>query len=408
MGKMTNEQLREKHYAIWEQLDQMDELKVKENREFTEEECKKYDALVRESAGLTARINAMKSGKDLDALREHKTKDAMLREYLKNCVAKRENASTILQNPVTEGDDKNTIANLEAGGAVPLTIREIIDTKVAGIELPADLRMVTGVIGNEVWPYSINDVEFRVKGEVEKIGEQPLNFAKVNAVPETVAASVAVSHRAIDNAAFDLYGFIVYKLQKGWAIFKAAHVYSPGDWQNNLKGPFAYCTPKELPLDENVGKNLAKEAAEMYDDGFEGIPYFTFSKSTEVELAYTKAIPGVAGDRTVVQDGKCVGYPYTISPFINTDVDSNGELQKSSDTYIGIGHYGYLALQQHGEFRFNVDATSAEVFSRSTIVISLSTDMSLTELSCKVNGGAGTTPKAFKLIKLVGGTTTTE
>ena len=404
---MTTEQLRERHYAVWEQIDQMDEMKVRENREFTDDECKKYDALLRESAAMTARINAMKSGKALDELREHKSKDAMLREFLKKCVDKRENASTILANPVTEGGDQNVIANLEAGGAIPLTINEIIDTKVAGLELPADLRMISGVTGNEVWPYAINDVEFRVKGEVEKIGEQALNFAKVNALPETVAASVAVSHRAIDNAAFDLYGFIVYKLQKGWAIFKALHVYSPAEFQNNLKSPFALCDVEEVTLDDKIGQTLAEKAAEMYDEGFEGVPYFTMAKSTEVKLAYTKAIPGIAGDRTVVQDGKCVGYPYTISPFVNTELDSNGKVVKSSDKFIAIGHYGYLAMQQHGEFRFNVDATSAEVFSRSTIVCSISTDFSLTELSCKVNGGAGTKPKAFKLLKLVEATTPT-
>ena len=406
MGK-TKFELQARHHAILAELDKIDETAQREARALTAEEEKKYDALIREDNRNRLEIEGMLTETELAKHREQKSKSAMLREFLQNCVHNRSNASTILQNAVTSGDDQNTTGNLEAGGMVPLTINEIIDTKVEGLELPADLRQINGVIGNEVWPYSINDVEFRVKGEVEKISEQGLNFAKLNAAPETVAASVAVSHRAIDNAAFDLLGFITYKLQKGWAIFKAVHVYSHAAFDNYLKSPFALVTPEEITIDENLGKNLAMAAAEMYDDGFEGVPYFTMSKSTEVELAYTKAVPGQCGDRTVVMDGKCVGYPYTVSRYIDTTLDSTGALVKDSDHYIGIGHYGYLAMQQHGEMRFNVDATSADVFSRSTVVISLSTDFSLTELSGKVNGGNGT-PKAFKLIKLVDAVTTTE
>ena len=105
-------------------------------------------------------------------------------------------------------------------------IHELIDTKVAGLELPDDLRLLTGVIGNEVWPYAIDDVQFTVAGEVESIGEQAINFDKLNASPARVAASIAVSNRAIDNAAFDLLGFITYKFQKGFAKFAALHIYS--------------------------------------------------------------------------------------------------------------------------------------------------------------------------------------
>ena len=68
--------------------------------------------------------------------------------------------------------------------------------------------------------------------------------------------------------------------------------------------------------------------------------------------------------------------------------------------YIGIGHFGYLAEQQHGEFRFNIDGTSQANFDRGTVAIGMTTDYSLTELSGKVNGGDGT-PQAFKLIKLI-------
>ena len=404
MKEMTISQLQERKLQVWDKIDEMDEMRCKrENPVFTEEEAIKYDALLRESNSLSARAESMATGKALENIRERKSKNAILREFLQKCVETRSNASTILMNP-TEGagaGETNEIANLEAGGAIPLTINELIDTKVAGIELPADLKIVTGVTGNEIWPYSTNDVEFTVAGEVEKVGEQALNFAKISATPNAVAANVAVSHRAIANAAFDLLGFISYKLTKGLAIFRALHVYSHCNFTNDLKSPFATADVVEVALDENVGKNLAIEAAKMYDLGFEGIPYFTMDKTTETELAYTKAIPGTAGDRTVVEDGKCVGYPMTISPFINYKKNSAGVPAMGADRYIGIGHWGYEAMQIHGQVMFNVDAQSAEVFSRRTVVVSLALDMSMTELSGKVNGAAGTKPQAFKLIKLV-------
>lgn len=395
---MTKTQIQERQLAVWDKIDEMDEMRCKrENPVFTEEEAIKYDALIRESNSLSARAESMATGKQLEQIRERKSKNQQMREFLQKCVETRSNASTVLMNPA----DGNVDANLEAGGAIPLTINELIDTKVAGIELPADLKIVTGVTGNEIWPYSTNDVEFTVAGEVEKVGEQALNFAKISATPNAVAANVAVSHRAIANAAFDLLGFISYKLTKGLAIFRALHVYSQCAFENDLKSPFATADVVEVALDENVGKNIAIEVAKIYDLGFEGVPYLTMDKTTETELAYTKAIPGTAGDRTVVEDGKCVGYPMTISPFINYKLNSAGVPAKGADRYIGIGHWGYEAMQIHGQVMFNVDAQSAEVFSRRTVVVSLALDMSMTELSSKVNGNTSNKPQAFKLIKLV-------
>ena len=404
MGKMTKQQIQERQAAI---MNQMDEMEVKSREAnggaivFTDEQAAKYDALMRESAGLSAKAKAMASDAELRQIRSNEEKGAKLREVLKNCVQKRENATTVLANAVTSGADQNTEGNLEAGGLIPVTIREIIDTKVAGIELPDGLVFVTGVTGTEIIPYSTNDVKFSVNGEVQKVGEQGLNFANIQAAPQRVAASVAVSHRAIDNAAFDLLGFITFKLQKGWAIFRALHVYAHGEY-TKLQSPFAKVQVVELALDENIGKNLAKEIAKMYDLGFEGDPEIIMDKVTEVDLAFTKRIPNSDGDSTVVEDGKCVGYNYKVSPFIDYAINAQGVATKDAKyRYIGIGHFGYLAEEQHGEFRMNIDANSAEVFNRATVEIGVSTDYSLTELSSKVNGNKSGKPQAFKLIKLI-------
>ena len=403
MGKMTKNDIQKRQAAIW---NEMDEIEVRSRKEdgsiqMTDADATKYEQLVRESAGLSAKAKALASDAELANMRSNEEKGAKLREMLKNCVQKRENATTVLANAVTEGTDKNEYGNLEAGGLIPVTIREIIDTKVAGIELPDSLTLVTGVTGTEIIPYSTNDVKFSVNGEVQKVGEQGLDFAKIQAAPQRVAASVAVSHRAIDNAAFDLLGFVTFKLQKGWAIFRALHVYAHGQY-TLLESPFAKVTPVEIALDENIGKNLAKEIAKMYDLGFEGDPEIIMDKVTEVDLAFTKRIPGSTGDRTVVEDGKCVGYNYKVSPYIDYAINAQGEATKDATyRYIGIGHFGYLSEEQHGEFRFNVDAVSSANFDRGTVVLGVSTDYSLTELSSKVNGNKSGKPQAFKLIKLI-------
>ena len=399
----TKAEIQKRHVDILAELDRIEELANKENREFTKEEAQKYDALIREDNRLHIEIQGLLDERELAKFQEQKTKDQLFREMLTKCVKERENATTILQNPVTTGGDQNVTGNIEASGAVPLTIKELIDTKVEGLELPDDLRMLTGVIGNEIWPYSIDDVQFTVAGEVEKINEQGLNFDKLKANPERVTASVAVSNRAIDNAAFDLLGFVTYKFQKGMAMFKALHVYSHCAFSNSLKSPFALVEVEEITLDQNIGKNLAKKIAAMYDLGFEGVPYVIMDKVIETELLFTKAIPNSAGDRTVIMDGRCCGYPYRVSKYINTTLDSNGKAVQDSDRYIGIGHFGYLSMEQHGEVRMTVDATSAAVAQRNSTVITMNTDFSLTELSSKVNGNKSGKPQAFKLLKVIEG-----
>ena len=401
MGKMTKTQIQERQAAIMNQIDEMEQKSREANNGnimFTEEESTKYDALVRESAGLSAKAKALASEAELAQIREREDKGRELREKINECYNKRSAADTILANAV---DPDNLTGNLEAGGLIPVTIEELIDTKVAGVELPDNLKMAVGVTGTQVIPYSINDVTFTVEGEVTQVAEHRLDFANIKAIPQRVAASVPVSHRAIDNAAFDIIAFITFKFQKGWAMFRALHIYAHGAY-TKLQSPFAQVTAETLTLDENIGKNLAMKVAEMYDLGFEGEPEFIMDKVTETDLKFTKLIPGTTdSNRTVVEGGRCVGYGYKVSPYVDYTINAQGVASKDADRYIAIGHFDYLAEQQHGEFRFNIDGTSQANFDRGTVALGMSTDYSLTELSSKVNGNDSGKPQAFKLIKLV-------
>ena len=400
MKEMTKTQIQERQCAVWNRIDELDE--ASKTRELTAEEVKEQRSLIDESAKLSTRAKALASGAELAAIQSREDKGKELRAMISDCFAHKRaaNATTILANAITSGGDQNTTANLEAGGLIPVEIQPIIDTKVPGIELPDDLKMLTGVTGTQVIPYSINDVKFTVEGEVSKVAEQSLDFANIKANPQRVAASVPVSRRAVAQAAFDIIAFLTDKFQKGWAMFRALHVYAHGEY-DKLQSPFAQVEVVELALDDNIGKNLAKEIAKMYDLGFEGEPEIIMDKTTEVDLKFTKLIPNSVGERTVIQDGQCVGYRYKISPYIDYAIASNGTATKGADRYIGIGHFGYLNEQVWADgVEFNVDGTSQENFDRNVIGLGMSVDYSLVELSGKVNGGNGT-PQAFKLIKLI-------
>ena len=422
MAQMTKADIQKRQLEIMTKLDEMDEktnVREAKIRTLTSEEQKEereklmaeqrsqdieYDALVRESAGLSARAKALATGKELSQIREREDYGAKIREMVNDCFTNRRaaNATTILANAVKDGADQNVTAHLEAGGLVPVEIRPIIDTKVTGIELPEDLVMVTGVTGTQVIPYSINDVKFTVEGEVTKVAEQALDFANITTSPKRVAASVPVSRRAVANAAFDIIAFITYKFQKGWAMFRALHIYAHGEY-TKLQSPFAQVNVVQLTLDENIGKNLAKEIAKMYDLGFEGDPEIIMDKTTEVDLKFTKLIPGTTdSNRTVIQDGQCVGYRYHVSPYIDYSINAQGVATKGEDRYIGIGHFGYLNEQVYADgIEFNIDGTSSANFDRNVIALGMGLDYSLVEMSSKVNGNTNGKPQAFKLIKLI-------
>ena len=320
MAKMTKAEINKRQLEIMDRLDVLDQnanVREEKIRTLTSEEQKgtiteeqkrelaqlkneqraedaEYDKLTRESAGLSTRAKAMATGKELDNIREREDYGTKIRELINDCYTNRRaaNATTILANAIANdpGGDNNADANLQAGGLIPVEIKPIIDTKVPGIELPDDLVMVTGVTGTQVIPYSINDVKFTVEGEVTKVDEQALDFAHITTSPKRVAASVPVSRRAVAQAAFDIVAFLTYKFQKGWAIFRALHIYAHGEY-DKLQSPFAQVEVVELTLDENIGKNLKKEIAKMYDLGFEGDPEVIMDKTTEVDLEFIKLIP---------------------------------------------------------------------------------------------------------------------
>ena len=393
---MTKDMIQKRQIAIWDRMDAIDETSKKENREFTDAEAKEYEALIRESKALSARAEAMASGKQLEQIRERKSKNAIMREFLQKCVETRSNASTILMNPVSgdAGGDNNADANLEAGGAIPLTINELIDTKVAGIELPGDLRIVTGVTGNEVWPVSINDVEMEEVGETVQLSDQVLDFQKITPTQHRCGLKVPVSNMAIDNAAFDLMAFVQAKFSLALRKYLAKKLYSQADFDGN-KGPFSNLSPAGTITigDGKEYESILAAVAAFSDKGFfEGDVCLVLDRVTEAKLKATPKIAGAAGG-FVVENGLCAGYPYVVTHYLNTTLSGNS-LVPTAGRSIGIGYFEWFALQQHGDVRMFVDPVTLCDYNITRVV--LNTAWSFTDLSKYINGANNVT-QAFAL-----------
>ena len=367
------------------------------NRELTAEEKIEEMNLTRELNQLDEQMKFLNRENDnakaqAEASKANKAK--AFRELLKdvrNGKADRE----ILLRPA----DGNVSANIEASGAINLSIHEMIPTLHEGLGLPAGLGVVTGVTGNEIWPVSVNDVEMEEVGEVEALTDQVLNFAQITPTVRRVGLTVPVSNMAIDNAAFDLMAFVQTKFGIALREYIAKKIYSQAEWTGN-KGPFSGATAKNIELGADAYKNILQAVAEFSNKGFfEGNVCIAIDRVTEAELMATPKIAGAAGG-FVIENGKLAGFPYVVSHFVNTELNSAGKLVPTSDRFIEIGYWEWFALQQHGDVRLSIDATSQAVAKKNITAVTINTAWSMTDISVYING-ADNESQAFGLYKIV-------
>ena len=397
MEKKTFAQLREARMQANEKLGDL--YTKAANREFTAEEKMEELNLTRELNQLDEQMKFLNretdNAKNVAAM-DKVNKAKQFRELLKdvrNGKADRE----ILLRP--SGD--NLTANIEASGAINLTIHEMIPTLHEGLGLPVGLGVVTGVTGNEVWPVSINDVEMEEVGEVDALTDQVLNFAQITPTVRRVGLTVPVSNMAIDNAAFDLMAFVQTKFGIALREYLAKKIYSLAAWDGN-KGPFANkkASATNIELGTDAYKNILAAVAEFSNKGFfEGNVCIAMDRVTEAELMATPKIAGAAGG-FVIENGRCAGFPYVVSHFVNTELNSAGKLVATADRYIQIGYWEWFALQQHGTVRLSIDATSQQVAKKNVTAVTINTAWSMTDISVYING-ADNESQAFGLYKIV-------
>ena len=396
--KKTFEELREQRMTANEKLG---DIYVKAaNRELTDEEKMQVTNLTREIENCEREMRGINlEVANLEAQKSHRKRDiaAYIREQM---MESRETKSTrtITLNPINPAAVPAETANIKASGAIELTIHDIIPTLHEGLGLPKGVNIVTGVTGNEIWPVSVDDVEMEEKGEIDTLSEQSLNFANITPTPNRVGLCVSVSNAAIDNAAFDLLAFVQRKFDLALRKYLAKKVYSQANWTKN-KGPFAGMAAGTIDLGADAYKNILEAVAAFSDKGFfEGDVCISMDRVTEAKL---KATPKVAGAAAgfVIENGLCAGYPYTVSHFVNTTLNSAYAFVPTADRYFEIGYWEWFALQFHGTVRLIVDGGSAAVAKDNVTKVVTNMEISMTDLSTKINGANSS--QAFGLYKIV-------
>ena len=392
MGKEEMKKLQARNRELNANLRSLYMTAEKEKRELNEQEL----AQEREwSAEIKANHREILMSGDEAAianLRENIDRNKQYREYLQAVRQKREDA-TITLAPKTPADG----SSITESGAINLRIEDIIDTKENGLGRPQGQSFITGVEGDVLYPYSLNDVEMEEVGEVDAINDQALDFDNIKVQSRRVSLSVGISNKAIDNFAFDLVGYVLYKVAKAWEIYFAKKNYSHAAWTGN-KGAFSLVLPETITFDNTIGAQIDEKFGEIAEAGFDDLGVVVLSPRMEAKLKHTFEGNGVAA-HAIIENGLCCGHPYVSTKHVNYKL-SDGKYVKDTDEYIGIGLFQYLPIQQHGEVRQTVDAVSAAVAKQNKTVVVFSTEISITELSKLVNGNKSGKPQAFKLLKV--------
>ena len=377
---------------ILDKLANLDE--IAQTRELNEEEKKTLAALQREHQGVTREITYMNQQAAAASQREVKSKNAIMREALDFLRANPNRELTL----GTVGS--NPGGSITESGAIALNIHDLIGTLNEGLGLPSTLTLVTGVTGNDLWPVSVDDVDLEELGENVEVNDQNLHFDNIQAVAHRVSLAVSVSNSAIDNAAFDVFAFVQGKFQLALRRYLAKKVYSQANF-TGVKGPFSnLASSGDIEIaDGKTYKNILKAVAQFTNKGFDSsMVVLVIDAITEAELKATKKAEDAG---FVIENGTLAGYPYVVTHYINTTLDSdNKTLKPTTDRYIGIGYFNYLALQQHGTVSMRVDNSSAAQARKNLTTFVFNSAFSATDLSTKLNKKGGTTTQAFALYKL--------
>lgn len=311
---------------------------------------------------------------------ERKDISRRLREILSEARDERREITLMAQLPYDA-------ACIDASGAIRLTIQDILPTLEGSLQLPPGLDLETGVVGNEIWPVSISDVEMEEEGEVTALTDQGLAFANTHCnTPVRSGITVEVSNMAIDSASFDLLGYIQQKFTLATRRYLAMRLYSTAAFDGNY-GPFSSKHAGQWSgIEGSVYDSIMDRMTALQQAGFdtrEAVIVMDFDMEAALKITPIRYGEG----RMVIEDGLCCGYPYVANRFFNTELDSDGHLVPQNRAAVGIAIFKWFKIAQHGTARLLIDGTSQEVAARNITSITLNTDWSFTDLSERINGG---------------------
>lgn len=302
--------------------------------------------------------------------REEKSKNQLLRECLQAVKSAGKPGDFVLEREFT---GLNTVS-IEAGGMIPLTIKDILPPLEMGLIFDkVGIPVQTGVSGNIQWPV-MGSVEAEIQGETSELTDQTIDLSKIAAKRVRLGMSISVSNQAITDSYTDLVSLIQGQLRAGLQRVLNRVTFSHQKFTSDLHGPFAdaKATGTFAGAVPTYKELIAMKGA-VASTGVEMVGFcFVMSEAMKAAL---EATPIDAGSgRMVVENGAIGGYPVFCTEYINYGSDK----QKANVEYVAAGCFGYLPTNQHGEVRLIIDPyTQAK---KDVVVFTLNTDWSITTL----------------------------
>lgn len=354
-----------------------------EKRELNEAEKLEHQKLQGEFAKLTREIsmnvdmvNILKQTPEVK-----QTQGAMLREVMSAAMNKGSKSEFVVA--MREWTDGVELEDMRNGGMIPLTIKDVLPPLEMGLIFDkVGIPLETGVLGDIQWPV-MGSVEATIKGEKEALEDTGIDFSNITPKKVRVGITIPVTYQAINSSSSDLLGIVQSQARMGITRLVNRVSFSHQNFTGDFHGPFAGAKASgsfagAVPTYKELLAMKGKVAAE----GVEMVGFcFVMSENMKATL---EATPIDAGSgRMVVENGTINGYPVFTTEFINYGSDKS----KAGVEYIAAGCFGYLAVNQYGDFRVVVDPyTRAK---EDIVQVTFNSDWSMTTLR----------PEAFALYK---------
>ena len=300
-----------------------------------------------------------------------KSKNALLREALQGAMGSQQKEFAVKREWV----DGVEVADITAGGMVPLTIKDILPPLELGLIWDkVGIQIETGVIGDISWPV-MGSVEASILGEKEELTDTGVNLSAIKPKKERVGITIPITYQAINDTNSNLLGIIQTQARMGITRLLNRVTFSHQNFTSTFHGPFAGAKASgsfagAVPTFEELLKMKGAVAATGVEmSGF----CFVMSEKMKATL---EATPIDAGSgRMIIENGTIKGYPVFTTEYINYGSNK----QKVEDVeYIAAGCFGYLAANQYGDLRIVVNPYSRA--KEDIVEVTINGDWSITTL----------------------------
>lgn len=343
-----------------------------EGRQLSADESVQYQKLQNDfnkiSREITANFDMVNMVKQTPEVQ--KSKNALLREVFQGAMTSKEKQFAVKREWV----DGIEVADVTAGGMVPLTIKDILPPLEMGLIFDkVGIPVETGVVGDISWPI-MGSVEATILGEKEALTDTGIDLTNLKPKKERVGIKIPVTYQAINDTNSNLLGIIQTQARMGITRLLNRVTFSHQNFTSSFHGPFAGAKATgtfagKVPTYAELLAMKGKVAA----TGVEMIGFcYVMSENMKAIL---EATPVDAGSgRMTIENGTIKGYPVFTTEYIN--YGSNSE--KANVEYVAAGCFGYLVLNQYGDLRIVVNPYSRA--GEDIVEVTINGDWSLTTL----------------------------